>query len=59
MTIPDSVELAMKREQLETFTWFCCCKQKNQNLNPEKFGWKLTDDEIKPYCGLMVISFPF
>ena len=43
MAIPqdsDSVELAIKKKNLQTFTWLLCCKKKNiQNLDSEEFGW--------------------
>lgn len=42
MAIPqdsDSVELAIKKKNLQTFTWLLCCKKKNiQNLDSEEFG---------------------
>ena len=55
---PDSLELAIKTVHLQTSTWLRCCNQSIQNLVPEKFGWKLTDGERKPLCGLMEINFP-
>ena len=45
---PDSVELAIKRAHLQTFTWLRCGDQNVQTLDPEEFGWKLTDGELKP-----------
>ena len=39
LAIPsDSVELAIKREHLQTFTCLCCCEQNIQILDPEEFG---------------------
>ena len=42
MAIPqdsDSVELAIKKKNLQTFTWLLCCKKKNiQNLDSEEIG---------------------
>ena len=50
MVIPpdsDSVEFAIKRPYLQTFTWLRCCEQNVQTPNPEEFGCKLTDGELK------------
>ena len=44
---PHSVELAIKRAHLQTFTCLCCCEQNIQTLHPKRFGWKLTDGELK------------
>ena len=44
----DSAEFAIKRAYLQTFTWLRCCEQNVQTLNPEEFGCKLTDGELKP-----------
>ena len=33
---------------MQTFTWLRCCDQNVQTLDPEEFGWKLTDGELKP-----------
>lgn len=41
MAIPqdsDSVELAIKKKNLQTFTWLLCCKKNIQNLDSEEFG---------------------
>ena len=49
LAIPsDSVELAIKREHLQTFTCLCCCEQNIQILDPEEFGWKLAGGQLKP-----------
>ena len=45
---PDSVELAIKRTHLQTFTWLSCCEQNIQNLGLEELRWKSTDDKLKP-----------
>ena len=50
MTIPpdlDSLELAIKRAPLRTFTCLSCCKQNIQNLDLEEPRWKSTDDKLK------------
>ena len=44
---PDSVELAIKRAHLQTFTWLHCSKQDIQTLDSEEFEWKLTEGELK------------
>ena len=44
---PDSVELAIKTAHLQTFTWLPCSDKIIQTLNPEEFGLKLTDGELK------------
>ena len=44
---PDSVELAIKRAHLQTLTWLPCSDKNIQTLNPEEFGFKLTDGELK------------
>ena len=44
----DSVEFAIKREHLQTFTCLCWCNQNIQTLDSEEFGWKLTDGQLKP-----------
>ena len=46
----DSVELAIKKAHLQTFTCSCCCKQIFHTLDQEEFGWQLTDGELKPLC---------
>ena len=45
---PDFSELTINRAHLQTFTWLHCCEQKLQNLDPEEFMWKLTDDKLLP-----------
>ena len=45
---PDSMELAIKRAQLQTFIWLRCCEQNVQTLDPEESGCKLTDGKLKP-----------
>ena len=45
---PDSMELAIKRAHLQTFTGLRCCKVNVQTVDPEECGWKSTDGELKP-----------
>ena len=42
----NSVERAIKRAHLQTFTQLCCCEQNVKTLDPEEFGWKLTDGQL-------------
>ena len=44
---PDSMELAIKRTHLQKFALLRRYDQSIQNIDPEEFGWKLTDDELK------------
>ena len=45
---PDSVEFAIKRAHLQAFTWLHCCEQNIPSLDPEEFGWKVEEKELKP-----------